>query len=164
MREADVFKKIIDPKFLATELDWDTKVGLAAALIENREIYQKALGKLAATLPRQKTRRGDGQVAKFAEAIEGITGRKTSANSLRVYRRVYEVLEPVIDQIPQDWAYRSWRKLADSPNPQGYLMKGIQEGWSGPELIFNIDKDMGKVPTKNIKICPKCGWVNKNER
>jgi hypothetical protein len=159
MNESAVFKKIIDPKFIVTELDWDTKVGLAATLVENREIYQKALGKLANSLPRPITRRGDGQLAKFAMAIENLTGRKTSANSLRVYRLVYERLEKVIDQIPPDWPYRAWRALAGSGNPEGWLMEGVQKGMSGPEIIREIKLSKGITDTP--KVCKNCGAEQK---
>lgn len=154
MDSADAFNELIDPEFNADGLSWEAKVGMAATLIENKEVYQKALGKLAASIPRGTTKKGDGKLGEFAMAIENLTGRKTSPNSLRVYRRVYERLVGVIEKIPADWPYRAWRVLADSESPLAYLEQAIKEGWSGSELVFEVHEREGK---HKVRKCPACG-------
>ena len=76
MDKQELFAQIANPAFDASSLDYETRVGLVAELLDTKEIYQRTLGKIAASLPGDKTGVGEKHLRKFAHEVEQITGRK----------------------------------------------------------------------------------------
>ena len=149
MDKDKIYQQIFDPAFDMDALDWNTKVGLASDLIENHELYQKVLGRLAASLPEDKS------IKDFAHDLENMTGRRVAPESLRVYRRVYEKLKSVIERIPLDWSYRAWRALATMENPGEWIDRGVVEGLSSAQVVREIRQERGL--DDGPKVCKRCG-------
>jgi len=152
----ELAEKMIDPGFDLETLNWDQKVTVASYALNNREIYQKLLGRLAASLPDDKRGRGSkGNVAKLAHDIEEHTGHKISIRTIHKYRQVYKALESLWVHIPADFPFSSWIVLSRQEDPASWLNRAILEGWSGAMLtreIYQINP-----PQKRIKICKHCG-------
>lgn len=138
--------------------DYDTCVGLASEAVESRELYQKVLGKMTHTLT---LKHGEKAVSNFAQGIENATGYKVKPSSLRVYRWVYQKLEPMLDKIPADFSYLCWRDLAGTDDPEGWLGRAISEGMSGSQLGREIRIARGSQREAKIVVCEKCGHANK---
>lgn len=157
MNKDEILDNLINPSFDASTLDWDTCVTLASDAVEGQERYQKVLGKLALA---QGRKRGGNILGKFAQAIEDHTGRKVSPRSLGVYRYVYQVLEPVMGRIPEDWSYNVWKHLATlGETLEPTLTQALNDGLSGPELIRQINISKGRHENK-IMICNRCRTMN----
>ena len=149
MNSEELAEKMMEIEFDANALSWEDKVTVASYAINSKEVYQKLLGKLAASLPQDKS------IKDFAHDLENMTGRRVAAESLRVYRRVYEKLKLVIERIPQDWSYRAWRALATMENPGEWIDRGVVEGLSSAQVVREIRLERG-LDDKGPKICPRC--------
>jgi hypothetical protein len=151
----EVFKKLLEPDFNMEEFNPDTYVGLAAEIVEDKELSQKVLGKMAFNLDQ---RYGKKALPNLAKGIEDATGLKMSLSSLRAYKWVYGKLSSFLDKIPPEFPYTAWRDLAGTPDPAAYLGKALAEGMSGAQLSRAIRQE--RQPTKPPKTvqCPRCGF------
>lgn len=141
--------QLTDPNFSFKNLDWNTLTGLASTIIENREMHQKVLGRIAAEAGGQY---GDNLVEKLATAIYEQTGYKVSPSTLRGYRWVYERVGGL--DIPPDLSFSCWKALAGAEDPEEWVTKATENGWSSSETIRNIRISQGKTPV--VKLCPHC--------
>lgn len=147
----EVFKQAIRSDFSMKEWGFDNFVGIGIQIIEEREIYQKLIGKLAYSLTVVK---GNHALPKFAQALEEATGRKMSPETLRHYRWIYSKVGHL--NIPEDISFSVWSSLASTENPEEWLKKTIDNGWSGAELKREIRISQGKDPVHRIHHCPYC--------
>ena len=153
--QEEIFEKLADPDFDVNSFDWDQKVKILSYLIESKETYQKVVAGLAASLPDDKPGRGSQKhIAKLAQAIEDATGRKIAIRTLYKYRQAYKALEAVQRLIPADWPFRAWIYLSREENPQDWVKRGVDEGWSGAELVRELI--LSHPPETRMKICPRC--------
>ena len=153
--QEEIFEKLADPDFDVNSFDWDQKVKILSYLVESKETYQKVVARLAASLPDDKPGRGSkGHIAKLAQAIEDATGRKIAIRTLYKYRQAYKALEVVQRLIPADWPFRAWIYLSREEDPTGWVKRGVDEGWSGAELVRELQ--MANPPKKRMKICNRC--------
>jgi len=151
----ELAEKMITPEFDLETLNWDQKVTVASYALNNRETYQKLLGRLAASLPDDKRGRGSkGNVAKLAHDIEEHTGRKISVRTIHKYRQVYKTLESLWAKIPSDFPFSAWITLSRQEDPAHWLNRAILEGWSGAMLVREIHQI--NPPHKRPKTCPQC--------
>lgn len=150
----EMYKKILDPKFDMQHFTYETQLGLVADCVESREIYQKILGKFVSNL---EGKRGDRVIEKFSKDLEDMTGLKITVASLRVYVWVYQTLESILEKMPADYSYTTWRQLAGVDNPETWLDQAIQKGLSGPQLSRAIRLSKGKDGRKTVS-CKKCGF------
>lgn len=126
---------------------WEDIVSVVSTATENRELYQKVLGKLAAESYR---RNGNNSLGRLAKEVESMTGIKVSPASLETYSWVYRKLESIMHKIPEDYSYRVWRTLAGTDNPGAILDRAIEDGLSGAEL----GKQIRGEPER--RLCPHC--------
>jgi hypothetical protein len=151
----DMFKKLLDPQFDMTEFNTETYVGLAAEIVEDKELSQKVLGKMAYNLDQKY---GKSALPDLAKGIEDATGLKMSLSSLRAYKWVYGKLSQVMDKIPPEFPYTAWRDLAGTEDPVGYLGRALAEGMSGAQLSRQIRLERQPAKPPRTVQCPKCGF------
>jgi hypothetical protein len=147
----NIVDKLLDPASDISTLGEDEMIALMSESISFRENYQKIFGRIASEYTRRNIDRK--RVMKnLAAQLEEMTGIKVAENSLYVYRYVWDRVGAL--GVPQDFAYRTWRLLAESDNPKGWLNKAKTKGWSGPYLARRILKKRGI--NKRIVTCPHC--------
>lgn len=146
----EMLERLMSKDFSFAEFDYDNLVGLAAGIIETKEINQKVLGRLAAEL---EGKYGDKVMEKFANSIFESTGYKVATSTLRSYRWVYKAVGNL--DIPADFPFHAWKTLAGVENPQEWLNKAREWGWTGKQMVREIKIAHGDKPVK--KTCPHCG-------
>lgn len=145
----ELASNLLNPKFSFKEVNFDSFVELAGDIVVKNELRQKLLGRLANEL---ETNYGEKILEKLADEILNTTGYKISPSTLRAYRWVYQKVGHL--DVPEDFKFHAWQVLSGTENPEEWLKKARDNGWSGGELVFNIRSSKGQ---KNIKTCPKCG-------
>ena len=149
----EVFNKLLQPDYPVDKMGIDTMVELAGYCVESRELFQKVMGKMVASF---KGKGSVGKVRDFAEAITNNTGHRVSFSSLWTYGWVYEKLEKIMNKMPEDFSYSTWRDLAGTDSPKKWLDMALREGLTGPQLTREIQKSKGK--KMKVTVCPKCGF------
>ena len=154
MENSPLYERLIDPSFDMSTLDEATCMTLATDLMEGKEVYQKAAGRLAYRLvPPGKNVKA--KVKDLCLRMEQSTGRKISFSSLFTYRWVYETILPYENKVPPEWSYTSLRRLSGMDDIEGWIDQGIEGGWSSAKLNLEMSKHKGK----DKKICPTCNRV-----
>lgn len=145
-------QQLLDPKFDASTLEWDTLVSTVATCVESREFYQKILGKVASSVG---SKYGEKRIFQLSSSIEEMTGRKISPDTLRNYRWVWEKVGHL--SIPDDVPYTAYKTLASTDHPEEWLQKMLDNGWSAAQLLREIKIAKGESP-KKPHVCPNCGF------
>lgn len=149
----DTISKLLDRNYPVDKFDWDTKIQLASIVFDSKELNQKVIARLVASLE-AKPGRYERELIRFAEDLTAIRGKKTSATSLRTYRWIWNKISHL--PVPEDFSWTTWRRLAETKNPEKWLNDALKNGWSGSELNRHILQE--KMKTKKVKTmnCPFC--------
>lgn len=136
---------------------WDGYVQRIASLVENRENYQRLLGKTASIVVKDY---GNEALIKLADDVKETSGRTISITTLRNYKWVWEKTSPF--DLPEDLSFRCLQSLAASKNPEKYVQL-IKEGRSSSEIVRLIREERGLSNKTKKWICSSCGAENVQE-
>jgi hypothetical protein len=135
-------------------VDWETYLVHASDLIENREKYQRILGRLSYDISKEF---GPDKLSDFSRDLKEGYGLQISASTLKNYKWVYDKTHEL--DLPEDLSYRTLQYIASSGKPEFWATKIKNEGLSSAEVYHLIREDKGLDKKKVVKmeICPACG-------
>lgn len=117
--------------------------------MENREHYQRRLGKLASAIVEEY---GTSKLDEFAAEVKEDYGLSLSPSTLRNYYWVYSKTKDL--DLPEDLSYRTLQWISASVDPDYWAIRIREEGLSSAEVFKLMRKQKGKEET--VK-CPSCG-------
>lgn len=126
---------------------------LVSSGIEARELKDQSQWKLGELADRVETKYGSNSIGVFATSI-GV-----NKNSLLRYRDVYRKFKD--REINPAVSFSHHLKAAGTDEPDEWVNKAYEEGWSVERLGVEIDKKRGNSDTyRKLEKCPKCGGYN----
>jgi len=132
---------------------WEEKLQEASTLVENREHFQKKMGKLAYEI---SDLYGKDALAGFASEIQETYGLTISQSTLKNYAWVFEKTSKL--ELPADLSYRTLQYIASSGDPEMWAKRIKDEGLSSAE-VYRLIREMKGLNQKTGKtvICNSCG-------
>ena len=146
-QDENVYKQILQKDYPLKDFKSDDFVELGAEITEQREVWQRVLGKMALEI----NRRGE-SVDEFAQKLEDYSGRSIPRMSIRVAMWVEKKIEGL--DIPEDIQYYALKTIAGTAKPKTWLDKVNKQGLSSAQVVREIQ---GGGQRPKGKICKNCG-------
>lgn len=145
-------RHLLTPSFcvIIALMEKDEIIEKIAALVDNRERYQRVLGQLA--LEYRKRFGGIESLKELSREIAERHGLKVAPATLHNYSWVEDRLKDF--DVPEDVPFRVRQVIAGSSNPQEWIDK-LKEGATTNEIVVGIK---GTKPRPLIE-CPNCHFA-----
>lgn len=129
--------------------DYEKAIEKLAVLINNREHYQRILGRTAYNVSRDY---GAEMLNQLSEDLKEAHGLKIAPTTLRNYAWVYKRVKDL--ELPDDLPFRTLQQLSASADPAAWAKRIVEEGLSSSEVYKMLQEEKGR--EEKIFLCPSC--------
>lgn len=133
---------------------WEERIIEVSDILDNREHYQRKLGKLASEIADEF---GVDKFEDFSRDLNESQGMTISPSTLKNYRWVWEKTKQL--ELPLDISYRTLQYIASSGKAEYWAERIKNEVLSSSE-VYKLLRDEKGLSKKKTYVCKACGAEN----